>query len=72
LRLRPGAKLTVKKQTSSVDDQAGEIAAGRFSMFKIVKREEMSDGTVVLNDIDAPMIARKALPGRAVCDPESQ
>jgi len=35
-------------------------------MFKIVKREEMSDGTVILNDIDAPMIARKALPGQFV------
>jgi ferredoxin--NADP+ reductase len=32
-------------------------------MFKIVKREEMSDGTVVLNDIEAPKIARKAKPG---------
>ena len=31
-------------------------------MFKIVNREEMSDGTVVLNDIDAPKIARKAKP----------
>ena len=35
-------------------------------MFKIVNREEMSDGTVVLNDIDAPKIARKALPGQFV------
>lgn len=35
-------------------------------MFKIVKREEMSDGTVILNDIDAPKIARKALPGQFV------
>ena len=35
-------------------------------MFKIVHREEMSDGTVVLNDIEAPMIARKAKPGQFV------
>jgi ferredoxin--NADP+ reductase len=35
-------------------------------MFKIVKREEMSDGTVVLNDIEAPKIARKAKPGQFV------
>ncbi len=35
-------------------------------MFKIVNREEMSDGTVVLNDIDAPKIARKAKPGQFV------
>jgi ferredoxin--NADP+ reductase len=35
-------------------------------MFKIVKREEMSDGTVVLNEIEAPLIARKAKPGQFV------
>ena len=35
-------------------------------MFKIVKREEMSDGTVVLNDIEAPKIAQKAKPGQFV------
>ena len=35
-------------------------------MFKIVKREEMSDGTVVLNEIEAPKIARKAKPGQFV------
>jgi ferredoxin--NADP+ reductase len=35
-------------------------------MFKIVNREEMSDGTVVLNDIEAPKIAKKALPGQFV------
>jgi ferredoxin--NADP+ reductase len=33
-------------------------------MFKIVKREEMSQGTVVLNEIEAPLIARKAKPGQ--------
>jgi ferredoxin--NADP+ reductase len=35
-------------------------------MFKIVNREEMSDGTVVLNDIEAPKIAQKAKPGQFV------
>lgn len=35
-------------------------------MFKIVKREEMSEGTVILNDIEAPLIARKAKPGQFV------
>ncbi|MEA3429465.1 MAG: sulfide/dihydroorotate dehydrogenase-like FAD/NAD-binding protein, partial [Thermodesulfobacteriota bacterium] len=33
-------------------------------MFKIVRREEMSEGTVILNDIEAPLIARKAKPGQ--------
>jgi len=35
-------------------------------MFKIIKREEMSAGTVVLNEIEAPLIARKAKPGQFV------
>ena len=35
-------------------------------MFKIVKREEMSDGTVVLNEIEAAKIAQKAKPGQFV------
>jgi len=35
-------------------------------MFKIVKREEMSEGTVILNEIEAPLIARKAKPGQFV------
>jgi ferredoxin--NADP+ reductase len=35
-------------------------------MFEIVKREEMSGGTVVLNEIKAPLIARKAKPGQFV------
>jgi ferredoxin--NADP+ reductase len=35
-------------------------------MFKIVRREEMSEGTVILNEIAAPMIARKAKPGQFV------
>ena len=35
-------------------------------MFKIVKREEMAEGTVILNDIEAPLIAKKAKPGQFV------
>ncbi len=35
-------------------------------MFKIVKREEMSKGTVILNEIEAPLIAKKAKPGQFV------
>lgn len=35
-------------------------------MFKIVRREEMAEGTVILNEIEAPMIAKKAKPGQFV------
>jgi ferredoxin/flavodoxin---NADP+ reductase len=35
-------------------------------MFKIVRREEMAQGTVVLNEIEAPLIAKKAKPGQFV------
>ncbi len=35
-------------------------------MFKIVKRQEMSDGNVILNEIEAPRIAKKAKPGQFV------
>ena len=35
-------------------------------MFKIVRREEMAEGTVILNEIEAPLIARKALPGQFI------
>lgn len=35
-------------------------------MFKIVKREEMANGTVVMNEFEAPLIARKAKPGQFV------
>ncbi len=35
-------------------------------MFKIVEREEMSEGNVILNEIEAPKIARKAKPGQFV------
>jgi ferredoxin--NADP+ reductase len=35
-------------------------------MFKIVKRKAMADGTIVLNVVEAPHIARKAQPGQFV------
>jgi ferredoxin--NADP+ reductase len=35
-------------------------------MFEIVKREEMAQGSVVLNEIKAPLIAKKAKPGQFV------
>ena len=35
-------------------------------MFKIVNREEMAQGTIFLNEIEAPRIARKAKPGQFV------
>ena len=35
-------------------------------MFKIIRREEMAGGTVILNEIEAPMIAQKAKPGQFV------
>lgn len=35
-------------------------------MFTIVKREEKANGTVVLNEIEAPLIAKKAKPGQFV------
>ncbi len=35
-------------------------------MYRIVQRREMAQGTVVLNEIEAPQIARKARPGQFV------
>ncbi|MDJ0781219.1 MAG: sulfide/dihydroorotate dehydrogenase-like FAD/NAD-binding protein [Desulfosarcinaceae bacterium] len=35
-------------------------------MFTIVRREEMAEGTVILNEIEAPLIAAKAQPGQFV------
>jgi len=35
-------------------------------MYQIVKREEMAEGTVILNEIEAPLIAKKARPGQFV------
>jgi ferredoxin/flavodoxin---NADP+ reductase len=35
-------------------------------MFEILRREEMAGGTVVLNEISAPLIANKAKPGQFV------
>ena len=39
---------------------------GGLVMFKIVKREEMAEGTVILNEIEALLISRKAKPGQFV------
>jgi ferredoxin--NADP+ reductase len=36
------------------------------TMFRIVNREEMAEGTVILNEIEAPLIAKKAKPGQFV------
>ena len=35
-------------------------------MFEILKRQEMADGTVVMNEISAPKIAQKARPGQFI------
>ena len=35
-------------------------------MFSIVRREDMADGVVVLNEIEAPFIAKNAKPGQFV------
>ena len=35
-------------------------------MFKIVRREELGKGTIILNEIEAPLIAAKAQPGQFV------
>lgn len=35
-------------------------------MFKIVTRKEMAEGTIILNEIEAPLIAKKARPGQFV------
>lgn len=35
-------------------------------MFEILRREEMADGTVVMNEISAPLIAKNAKPGQFV------
>ena len=35
-------------------------------MFEILKRKEMAQGTVVMNEINAPLIAKKANPGQFV------
>jgi len=35
-------------------------------MFEILKKEELADGSVVLNQLSAPLIAEKALPGQFV------
>jgi len=35
-------------------------------MFEILKRQEMANGSVVLNEINAPLIAKKAKPGQFI------
>ena len=35
-------------------------------MYRIVRREEMDDGILILNEIEAPAIASKAKPGQFV------
>ena len=35
-------------------------------MFKIIKKDKMANGTVILNEIEAPLIAKKAKPGQFV------
>jgi len=35
-------------------------------MYEILRRQDMADGTVVLNEISAPLIAKKAKPGQFV------
>ncbi|HIC85889.1 MAG TPA: sulfide/dihydroorotate dehydrogenase-like FAD/NAD-binding protein, partial [Desulfobacterales bacterium] len=35
-------------------------------MFEILRREEMAQGTVIMNEISAPLIAKKAKPGQFV------
>jgi ferredoxin/flavodoxin---NADP+ reductase len=40
--------------------------SGGDGMFKIVKREEMAQATVIMNEIEAPRIAAKARPGQFV------
>ncbi len=35
-------------------------------MYRIVRREDMAHGTIVLNEIEAPQIAKKAKPGQFV------
>ncbi len=35
-------------------------------MFKIVRRQEMAAGTIILNELEAPLIAKKAKPGQFV------
>jgi ferredoxin--NADP+ reductase len=37
-----------------------------YTMFEILRRQEMADGTIVMNEISAPMIAKKAKPGQFI------
>jgi len=42
------------------------MALKEENMFKIVNREMMAHGTIILNEIEAPQIAKKAKPGQFV------
>jgi len=44
----------------------GVIKCEGALMYKIIKREEMAHGTIILNEIEAPQIAKKAKPGQFV------
>jgi ferredoxin--NADP+ reductase len=37
-----------------------------YNMFEILRRQEMADGTIVMNEISAPSIAKKAKPGQFI------
>jgi ferredoxin--NADP+ reductase len=37
-----------------------------YTMFEILRRQEMADGTIVMNEISAPLIANKAKPGQFI------
>jgi len=53
-------RMTIKGQALQ------DIEKWRLSMFEILKRQEMAGGTVVMNEINAPLIAKKAKPGQFV------
>jgi ferredoxin--NADP+ reductase len=51
---------------AEIDLDLPRILEGSLFMFQIVYREEMAEGTVVLNEVMAPGIAAKAKPGQFV------
>src|SRR3989304_4708919 len=50
----------------AIQDCGTFLTRGGLEMFEILKRQEMAGGTVVLNEISAPLIARNAQPGQFV------
>jgi ferredoxin--NADP+ reductase len=42
------------------------VKLGGYAMYEILKKKEMAQGSVVLNEISAPLIAEKAKPGQFV------